>query len=60
VLAADGKYADALEAMLAAGERDPSLASGPVREAMVAVFHALGPGSSLADEARARLASLLY
>ncbi len=59
-LAARGQYEPALAALLEAAERDPVLASGPVREAMVQVFYALGSAHPLADEYRARLARLLY
>jgi putative thioredoxin len=60
VLAARGDYPAALEALLAAGERDPGLAAGKVREAMVKVFYALGADHPLANDYRARLARLLY
>jgi thioredoxin-like negative regulator of GroEL len=36
------------------------LAGGPVREAMVKIFHVVGVRSALADEYRERLSSLLY
>jgi putative thioredoxin len=60
VLAAQGDYPAALEQLLAAGERDPGLAAGRVREAMVKVFYALGVDHPLANDYRARLARLLY
>jgi putative thioredoxin len=59
-LAARGQYGPALAALLEAAERDHVLASGPVREAMVQVFYALGSAHPLADEYRAKLARLLY
>jgi putative thioredoxin len=60
VLAAEGQYPQALEMLLSAGERDPKLAAGPVREAMVKVFFALGVRHPLADDYRRKLSSLLY
>jgi putative thioredoxin len=60
VLAAAGKYSEALPMLLSAAERDHALATAKVREAMVQVFHALGVRSPLADEYRSKLAQLLY
>jgi putative thioredoxin len=60
VLARRGDYAAALEALLSAAERDPQLAAGKVREAMVKVFYALGTGHPLSNQYRAKLAGLLY
>ena len=60
VLAAQGKYGEALEQLLAAGELEPALASSKVREAMVKVFHVIGDRSALADEYRQKLSALLY
>jgi putative thioredoxin len=60
VLAAQGKYGEALENLLAAGELDPKLASNKVREAMVKIFHVIGDRSALADEYRQKLSTLLY
>jgi putative thioredoxin len=60
VLAAKGDLAGALPELLAAAERDPKLASGPAREAMVQVFYLLGVDHPLANEYRAKLARLLY
>jgi putative thioredoxin len=59
-LAAAGRYEEALKELLAAAEADRSLATSKVREAMVNIFHLLGPGSDLAGEYRSRLASVLY
>jgi putative thioredoxin len=59
-LAAEGDYSAALADLLAAGEADPQLAAGPVREAMVQVFHALGDHHPLANDYRGRLSRLLY
>jgi putative thioredoxin len=59
-LAVQGDYEAALRELLAAGEADPKLAPGPVREAMVQVFHALGDQHPLANDYRARLSRLLY
>jgi putative thioredoxin len=60
LLAAEGDYPAALAELLAAAEADPRLAAGPVREAMVQVFHALGDQHPLANDYRARLSRLLY
>src|SRR5262249_51397542 len=60
VLAASGRYADALAMLLSAAELDPGLARSKVREAMVKVFQVVGVRSALADEYRAKLQSLLY
>jgi putative thioredoxin len=60
ILAATGRYEEALQQLLAAAERDPGLASSKVREAMVQVFQIVGPQSALANDYRNRLATLLY
>ena len=60
ILTQQGRHEEALEMLLAAGERDAKLAAGKVREAMVQVFYAIGPSSPLADKYRSRLARLLY
>jgi putative thioredoxin len=60
VLAAAGRYEEALQTLLSAAERDPKLASSKVREAMVQIFNVIGQRSALADDYRSRLATLLY
>lgn len=60
VLALGGDYPAALEMLLSAAERDPKLAAGKVREAMVQVFYLLGAGHPLANEYRAKLTRVLY
>jgi putative thioredoxin len=60
VLAAAGKYEEALQTLLSAAERDAKLASSKVREAMVQVFNVIGQRSALADDYRRRLTTLLY
>jgi putative thioredoxin len=60
VLAAAGRYADALAMLLSAAERDRKLAGTQVKEAMVQVFHVVGVRSPLADEYRDKLSRLLY
>jgi len=60
VLAAAGKFSDALAELYAAAERDFKLANGKAREAMVKVFYALGTDHVLANEYRSKLAGLLY
>jgi putative thioredoxin len=59
-LAAAGRYPEALAQLLAAAEADRELAAGPAKEAMVQIFHLLGPQSELADAYRGRLAAVLY
>jgi putative thioredoxin len=59
-LAAAGKFPEALEELLAAAESDRKLAGGPVKEAMVLIFHAVGVVSPLADEYRQKLVRILY
>jgi putative thioredoxin len=60
LLAAAGRYEEALATLLSAAELNPKLASGPVREAMVQVFNVIGPRTALADDYRNRLSMLLY
>jgi putative thioredoxin len=60
VLAASGRFAEALAALYAAAERDYKLAAGKVREAMVGIFYALGTDHPLSNEYRSKLAELLY
>jgi putative thioredoxin len=60
ILAAAGRYEEALEMLLSAGERDAKLAGTQVREAMVQIFNVIGPRSPLADDYRNRLTMLLY
>jgi putative thioredoxin len=60
LLAAAGQYPEALEHLLAAAEADRKLATGPVREAMVHAFQAVGVRSQLADTYRDRLSRVLY
>lgn len=60
VLAAAGRYREALESLLAAAERDRTLAASSVKEAMVKVFQVVGVRSELADEYRQKLTRLLY
>jgi putative thioredoxin len=60
VLAAAGKFPEALAALLTAAELDFKLASGKAREAMVKVFYALGTDHPLSNEYRSKLAGLLY
>ena len=60
VLAAAGKYPEALEQLLSAAEADPKLGGSKVREVMVKIFQIIGVRSPLADESRDRLTRLLY
>lgn len=60
LLAAAGRYPEALAELLAAAERDKGLAASRVREAMLQIFQMVGVRSELADDYRARLQRLLY
>jgi len=60
IVAAAGRYPEALELLLAAGQRDPQLARDKVRQAMVKIFQIVGVRSALADEYRDKLTTLLY
>jgi putative thioredoxin len=60
ILAAVGSYEEALKVLLSAAELGTRGGPQKVREAMVDVFHLIGPGNPLADESRRRLAELLY
>jgi putative thioredoxin len=60
VLAAAGRYPEALELLLGAGRRDADLARSKVREAMVTIFQIIGVRNPLADEYRDKLTTLLY
>jgi putative thioredoxin len=60
ILAARGDYHAALDALLAAAERDKELGRGKVRELMVKIFEVIGPRSPDADQYRKRLQLLLY
>lgn len=60
LLAARGDYEEALAVLLLAGERDYNLANTRVREVMVKIFYALGANHPVANDYRARLATLLY
>ncbi|RMG19001.1 MAG: thioredoxin [Planctomycetota bacterium] len=59
-LAGEGRYAEALEELYAAGSADREIARGPVREGMVAIFAALGHGDPLVTEYRRKLGLLLF
>ena len=60
VQSARGDYAESLESWYLAAEQDKALAGGPIREAMVNLFHIVGIRSELADEYRDKLRALLY
>lgn len=60
VLAAAGRYPEALAELLTAAESDRKLAAELVREAMVKIFRVVGVRSALADDYRDRLSKLLY
>ena len=60
VLAANGRYDEALDLLLSAAKRDRKLAASKVREVMVKIFQVVGVRSPLADEYRDKLSRLLY
>lgn len=60
VLAAAGRYPEALDQLLRAGQADKKLAGSKVKEVMVKVFHIIGVRSDLADEYRDKLTRILY
>ena len=60
VLAANGRYPEALDLLLSAAKRDRKLAAAKVREVMVKIFQVVGVRSPLADEYRDKLSRLLY
>jgi putative thioredoxin len=60
ILAAAGKFPEALAELYAAAELDNKLANGKGREAMVKVFYVLGTDHELSNQYRSKLAELLY
>ncbi len=60
LLAAEKRFAEALEVLLQTASANRALAEGDAKELMVAIFHAIGLRSPLADEYRTKLSRLLY
>ncbi len=60
LLAAENRFPEALEVLLKAAHADRTLAEGDAKELMVAIFHAIGLRSPLADDYRTKLSRLLY
>jgi putative thioredoxin len=60
ILAAAGRYQEALDLLLSAAEADRKLGAADVREAMVKIFQVIGTRSELADQYRDRLTRVLY
>ncbi|MCI0700269.1 MAG: tetratricopeptide repeat protein [Planctomycetia bacterium] len=60
VLAAQGDYTGAMDALLAAAEDDRALGRSGVRELMLKIFDVIGPQSQQASDYRRRLQNLLY
>ncbi len=58
VQASNEEYETALETLLKAGQLDPQMGTTKVREAMVQIFHVVGPGSELATKYRKKLTLL--
>lgn len=59
-LAASGKFAEALEMLIQAGQQDRKLVSTRVKETMVKIFFVIGVRSEMADAYRDKLTALLY
>ena len=55
-----GRYAEALDSLLAAAEADRKLGAAQVRETMLSIFQVIGVRSEMADQYRDRLSRILY
>src|SRR5207247_230243 len=60
VVAAAGRYAEALDLLLSAAEADRKAGVAQVREAMLKIFKVIGVRSEMADQYRDRLSRILY
>ena len=60
LLAAQAKYAEALQYLLTAGTHDKELAKTKVKDTMLKIFQVVGARSDLADEYRDKLQKVLY
>ena len=58
--AVQGRYKDALERLLQAGQANQNLAAKQVKELMVKIFFLVGERSTLSDDYRSKLSKLLY
>jgi len=59
-LAHDARYPDALDVLLAVVRANKKFGNGKAKDAMVGIFHIIGPRDPVSDDYRQQLALLLY